>query len=60
MMRAADFTPGRSPEPDAEAQEWEAADLSPTLAPYDWGAAGEPDGETVRYVPGVGFVGADP
>lgn len=47
------------PEPDAEAREWEAADLSPTLAPYDWGAAGEPEGEPVRYVPGAGFLVGD-
>lgn len=44
------------PEPDHEAQEWEAAELTPALAPYDWGAGGEPEGEPVRYVPGVGFV----
>jgi hypothetical protein len=47
------------PEPDAEAREWEAAALAPTLAPYEWGAAGEPGGEPVRYVPGVGFVAGD-
>jgi hypothetical protein len=43
-------------EPDAETQEWQAAELTAPLAPYDWGAAGEPSGEPVRYVPGVGFV----
>lgn len=47
------------PDPDPEAQEWEAAELTPDLAPYDWGAAGEPRGEPVRYVPGVGFVAGE-
>lgn len=47
------------PEPDRETQEWEAANLLPTLSPYDWGEAGEPRGEPVRYVPGVGFVAGD-
>ncbi|WP_216325977.1 helix-turn-helix domain-containing protein [Deinococcus aestuarii] len=44
------------PEPDTEAAEWAAADLMPDLEPYDWGEGGEPSGEPVRYVPGVGFV----
>ena len=47
------------PEPGLEAQEWEAAELMPELPPYDWGAAGEPIGQPVRYVPGVGFVAGE-
>lgn len=42
--------------PPNELEEWQTADLMPPLEPYDWGAGGEPVGEPVRYVPGVGFV----
>jgi hypothetical protein len=42
-------------EPDNSA-EWLAAPLMPDLPPYDWGPAGEPEVEPVRYVPGAGFV----
>ncbi len=47
------------PEEENEAREWETAELMPELAPYDWGAAGEPKGQPVRYVPGVGFVAGE-
>ena len=43
-------------EPDAQTEDWQAAPLMPELEPYDWGEAGEPAGEAVRYVPGRGFV----
>lgn len=47
------------PDAEIEAREWDAAELTPLLVPYDWGAAGEPSGEPVRYLPGVGFVAGE-
>lgn len=47
------------PEPDPEARAWAAADLMPDLEAYDWGEGGEPRGERVRFVPGLGFVAGD-
>jgi hypothetical protein len=41
---------------DAETQEWLDADLGAELPAYDWGAGGIPQGQPVRYVPGVGLV----
>lgn len=43
-------------EPSRDDEEWAAAELMPELPAYDWGKGGEPQGEPVRYVPGVGFV----
>lgn len=48
-------------EMDAETRAWLDSDLSRLgeYEPYDWGAGGEPVGEPIRYVPGVGFVAGD-
>lgn len=42
----------------AEDRAWLESDLSDegALEPYDWGPAGPPRGNPVRYVPGVGLV----
>lgn len=43
-------------ETDAETRAWLEADLSGALPPYEWGKSGPPQGQPVRYVPGVGLV----
>lgn len=42
----------------AEDRAWLESDLSDMgqLEPYDWGPAGPPPGNPVRYVPGLGSV----
>jgi hypothetical protein len=47
------------PEPmTAEDHAWLDADLSHLgeFEPYDWGEAGPPPGQPLRYLPGVGIV----
>lgn len=47
----------RRPSSSVNRAEWLEADLDPYLEPYDWGDQ-DPmaSGESVRYVPGVGWV----
>lgn len=42
----------------SEDRAWLEADLTAPahLEPFDWGPAGVPDGQPVRFVPGRGFV----
>ncbi len=41
---------------DPESQVWLEAELTQPLPPYDWGEAGEPEGQPVRYSPEEGFL----
>lgn len=41
---------------DPETQEWLEVDLSGELPPYEWGEAGVPHGQPVKYTPGQGLV----
>ena len=44
---------------DPESAAWLEAELTQPLPPYDWGEAGEPEGQRVRYSPEEGFLGVE-